>query len=69
VHSVVELQEPDWEAVFDVDPKAARAVRAAVVDEVADTADLVVGGHFPGLRFGRVVTTTGGRTFTTRKGR
>jgi glyoxylase-like metal-dependent hydrolase (beta-lactamase superfamily II) len=63
VHSVVELGEPDWEAVFDVDPKAARAVRAAVADEVADTADVVVGAHFPGLRFGRVVTTTGRRTF------
>jgi len=63
VHSVVELCERDWEAVFDVDPVAARAVRNAVADEVADTADLVVGAHFPGLRFGRVITTGGGRTF------
>jgi glyoxylase-like metal-dependent hydrolase (beta-lactamase superfamily II) len=63
VHSVVELGERDWEAVFDVDPVAARAVRNAVADEVADTADLLVGAHFPDLRFGRVVTTSGGRTF------
>jgi glyoxylase-like metal-dependent hydrolase (beta-lactamase superfamily II) len=63
VHSVVELAEPDWEAVFDVDPVAAGAVRNALADEVTDSADLVVGAHFPGLRFGRVVTTSGHRTF------
>ena len=63
VHSVVELAEPDWQAVFDVDPVAARAVRNRIADEVADTADLVVGAHFPGLRFGRVVTVSGNRSF------
>jgi glyoxylase-like metal-dependent hydrolase (beta-lactamase superfamily II) len=63
VHSVVELAEPDWEAVFDVDPVAARAVRNHIADEVADTPDLVVGAHFPGLRFGRVVTVYGNRSF------
>lgn len=63
VHSVVELYERDWEAVFDVDPVAARAVRNAVADEVADSTDVVVGAHFPGLRFGRVVTAFGNRTF------
>ncbi len=63
VHSVAELHERDWEAVFDLDPAAARAVRNAIADEVADTADLVVGAHFPGLRFGRVVTVAGNRTF------
>jgi glyoxylase-like metal-dependent hydrolase (beta-lactamase superfamily II) len=63
VHSVVELHERDWEAVFDVDPVAARAVRNAIADEVADSTDLVVGAHFPGLRFGRVITAFGNRTF------
>jgi glyoxylase-like metal-dependent hydrolase (beta-lactamase superfamily II) len=63
VHSVVELAEPDWEAVFDVDPLAARAMRNAIADEVADTPALVVGAHFPGLRFGRVVMVSGTRTF------
>lgn len=63
VHSVVELHERDWEAVFDVDPAAARAARNALADEVADSGDLVVGAHFPGLRFGRVVTTSGSRAF------
>ncbi|MFC4948231.1 MBL fold metallo-hydrolase [Pseudonocardia sp. GCM10023141] len=63
VHSVVELAERDWEAVFDVDPVAARAARNALADEVVDGPDLVVGAHFPGLRFGRVVTTSGNRRF------
>ncbi|GAA2881287.1 MBL fold metallo-hydrolase [Pseudonocardia halophobica] len=63
VHSVVELHERDWEAVFDVDPVAASAVRNALADEVADSTDLVVGAHFPGLRFGRVITTFGNRRF------
>jgi glyoxylase-like metal-dependent hydrolase (beta-lactamase superfamily II) len=63
VHSVVELAERDWEAVFDLDPAAASAVRNTLADEVADSPDLVAGGHFPGLRFGRVVTSAGNRTF------
>jgi glyoxylase-like metal-dependent hydrolase (beta-lactamase superfamily II) len=63
VHSVVELAEPDWQAVFDVDPVAASAARNRLADEVADTADLVVGAHFPQLRFGRVVRAGGPRRF------
>jgi glyoxylase-like metal-dependent hydrolase (beta-lactamase superfamily II) len=63
VHSVVELAERDWEAVFDVDPAAASVARNAIADEVADTRDLVVGAHFPDLAFGRVVTTSGSRRF------
>ncbi|MDT7637288.1 MAG: hypothetical protein QOC83_1576 [Pseudonocardiales bacterium] len=63
VHSVVELAEPDWEAVFDVDPAAARAARNTLADEVADTPDLVIGAHFPELRFGRVLRAGGDRRF------
>lgn len=63
VHSVVELAEPDWRAVFDVDPEAASAVRNRLADEVADTPTLVVGAHFPQLRFGRVVRADGPRRF------
>jgi glyoxylase-like metal-dependent hydrolase (beta-lactamase superfamily II) len=62
-HSVVELAEPDWQAVFDVDPLAAQAMRNRLVDEVADTADLVAPGHLPGLAFGRVVTVGERRRF------
>ena len=44
----VELHERDWEAVFDVDPVAARAMRNAIADEALNTPDLVMGAHFPG---------------------
>lgn len=63
VHSVVELEERDWEAIFDIDPVAASAARNAIADDLADTDDLVVGAHFPGLKFGRIVTLNGERKF------
>ncbi|WP_037910766.1 MBL fold metallo-hydrolase [Actinacidiphila yeochonensis] len=63
VHSVVQLGERDWQVIWDVDPAAASAVRNGVADEVADSEDLVVAAHFPGMRFGRVVTTDGPRRF------
>ena len=55
-HSVVELEEPDWQAVFDVDARAAQAMRNRIADELVDTDDLVAAAHFPGLAFGRIVT-------------
>jgi glyoxylase-like metal-dependent hydrolase (beta-lactamase superfamily II) len=63
VHSVVELAEPDWQAVYDMDPAAASAVRNAIADEALGTGDLVVGAHFPRLEFGRMVMTDQGRRF------
>jgi hypothetical protein len=62
---VVELEEPDWEATFDVDPAAARAMRNALADEVADTTDLVAPAHLPGLALGRIVTFGDRRRFVT----
>lgn len=60
-HSVVELAEPDWEAVYDVDKEAAKAVRNAIAEETLDTETYVVPAHFPKMAFGRVVTTPAGR--------
>lgn len=60
-HSVVELAEPDWEAVFDVDPVAATAVRSQIAEDACDTSTLVAAAHFPDLAFGRVITTPSGR--------
>lgn len=60
-HSVVELAEPDWEAVYDVDKEAAKAVRNAIAEEALDTDTYVVPAHFPQMAFGRVVTTPAGR--------
>jgi glyoxylase-like metal-dependent hydrolase (beta-lactamase superfamily II) len=60
-HSTVELTDPRWEAVFDVDKAAGKAVRAKLAAELTDGPDLVAAAHFPGLRFGRLVTVAGER--------
>lgn len=64
VHSVVELTEPDWEAVFDVDPKAAQSVRAALTEELATGGTPAAAAHFPDMRFGRLLKTAGTHTWT-----
>lgn len=62
-HSTVELTDPTWEAVFDLDRAAARKVREQLIDELTDYPDVVAGAHFPGLRFGRLITVGGDRRF------
>lgn len=61
VHSVVELAEPDWQAVYDVDPAMASAVRNTIADEALDHGDLIAAGHFPDLAFGRILKSDGVR--------
>jgi glyoxylase-like metal-dependent hydrolase (beta-lactamase superfamily II) len=63
VHSAVELTDPTWEAVFDVDRVAAKQVRARLIDELTDQPDVVAAAHFPGLRFGRLLTVAGAGRF------
>ncbi|QZS52765.1 MBL fold metallo-hydrolase [Rhodococcus opacus] len=63
VHSTVELEEPDWRAIFDEDPELASQTRNRLADEIAASGDLVAGAHFPGLNFGRMVLTDGQRRF------
>lgn len=60
-HSPVELTDPTWEAVFDLDPAAARRVRADVSDAAADGPDVIAAAHFP---FGRLVTADGVRRYS-----
>jgi glyoxylase-like metal-dependent hydrolase (beta-lactamase superfamily II) len=60
-HSIVELLEDHWEAVYDLDRAAGRAVRAAVAGELLDTEMQAAGGHFPRLQFGRLVTSGSAR--------
>lgn len=62
-HSVVQLSERAWEVIWDIDPAAASAVRNRIADEVADTDDLLVAAHFPGMRFGRILAAGGNRRF------
>ena len=64
-HSLVELTEPNWEAVFDVDPTGARSARERLVSEVTDTPVAIAAAHFPRLQFGRLVTVAGERRWYT----
>ena len=54
-HTPVELIEPGWEFVFDVDLAAARAVREQVSAELLDSHDPAAAAHFPEPYFGRLV--------------
>lgn len=60
-HSSVELTDPAWEAVFDVDPVAAKQVRAGLIDRATDSADVLAPAHFPA---GRLVTVGGERRYS-----
>ncbi len=59
VHSVVELTEEGWEAVFDLDPVVAKAVRSMISDELASSGDRAAAAHFSGFQLGRIVTSEG----------
>jgi glyoxylase-like metal-dependent hydrolase (beta-lactamase superfamily II) len=60
-HSVVELIEPGWQFVFDVDRPAAAAVRRRVAAELLDRQDPAAAAHFPSPQFGRLVRAEAGR--------
>ncbi|GLZ02764.1 hydrolase [Actinomadura sp. NBRC 104412] len=55
VHHPVQLLDDAWERVIDVDEARARAMQIAVARDLVRDGTPVVGAHFPGLRFGRVV--------------
>jgi glyoxylase-like metal-dependent hydrolase (beta-lactamase superfamily II) len=64
VECPLQLAEPDFYAMSDMDPALARRTREAVWAEVEGSATLVGGAHFPGLQFGRVLAGSGRRWFT-----
>jgi hypothetical protein len=51
----VQLDEPSWQALGDVDPDLAARVRCRLFRELEDPNSLAAGAHFPELQFGRVV--------------
>ncbi len=57
----VQLEEPEWSGLGDVDPRLARRSQEALAREVEGTGALVGTSHFPGLTFGRVMTGEGRR--------
>lgn len=58
LHCPAELMSDDWEMMADVDPALARRTRAAFARELEGSGVPVAAAHFPGLRFGRLLTAT-----------
>ncbi len=60
----VQLEETEWGAMSDIDPKMSARTREALFKELEGTNDLMIGAHFPGLQFGRVMMGEGKRYFS-----
>ncbi len=61
VHCPAELVENEWEAIVDVDPALAARTREALARELEAEGTPAAAAHFPGLRFGRVLSGEGRR--------
>jgi glyoxylase-like metal-dependent hydrolase (beta-lactamase superfamily II) len=57
----VQLEEPEWSGVGDMDPALARRTQEAVAKEIEEGNALATASHFPGLTFGRVLRGEGKR--------
>ena len=64
VECPLQLEEPDFHAMSDVDPELAARTREALWRELEGTEALVTAAHFPGLQFGRVLRGEGRRYFS-----
>jgi glyoxylase-like metal-dependent hydrolase (beta-lactamase superfamily II) len=64
VECPLQLEEPDFYALSDVDPALAARTREALWRELEGTDTAVTAAHFPGLEFGRVLVGTGRRFFS-----
>jgi glyoxylase-like metal-dependent hydrolase (beta-lactamase superfamily II) len=64
VECPLQLEEPDFYVLSDVDPALAARTRETLWRELEGTSAVIAGAHFPGLEFGRVLAGTGKRTFT-----
>jgi len=64
VECPLQLEEPDFYALSDVDPALAARTREALWRELEGTDVAVSAAHFPGLQFGRVLAGTGRRLFS-----
>lgn len=51
----VQLDEPAWHSLGDVDPALAGRTRERLWRELEDDRTAGAGAHFPGLQFGRVL--------------
>jgi glyoxylase-like metal-dependent hydrolase (beta-lactamase superfamily II) len=51
----IQLDEPSWQSIGDVDPQLAARVRERLFRELEGDGVVGVGAHFPELQFGRVL--------------
>jgi glyoxylase-like metal-dependent hydrolase (beta-lactamase superfamily II) len=61
VHCPVELTDPEWGLIQDVDPALAKRTRFNLTARIEDGSTHVTAGHFPGMSFGRVLAGQAGR--------
>lgn len=59
----IQLEDSEWSAMSDIDPKLSARSREAMFKELEGTNDVAVASHFPGLEFGRVLRGEGKRYF------
>jgi glyoxylase-like metal-dependent hydrolase (beta-lactamase superfamily II) len=60
----VQLDEPTWHSIGDVDPALADRTRERLWRELENEHSIGVGAHFPELRYGRVLPGTARRWLT-----
>jgi glyoxylase-like metal-dependent hydrolase (beta-lactamase superfamily II) len=60
----LQLDEPTWHSIGDVDPALADRTRERLWRELEDGHTIGAGAHFPELRFGRVLSGAGRRWVT-----
>jgi glyoxylase-like metal-dependent hydrolase (beta-lactamase superfamily II) len=63
IHCPVELLDDEWEGMADVDPELAKRTRVALLRELEGEDVPVAAAHFEGLRFGRLLTGSGSRSW------
>ena len=54
MHHALQCREPEWSTIFDTDPKQSAASRRKFLNDVADTAKLILPIHFPSPTVGLI---------------
>ncbi len=47
MHRPVQVAKPQWSSIFCTDPAPSRATRQALVEQHADSGQLILAAHFP----------------------
>ena len=59
----IQIEDAEWGAISDVDPKLAKRTRESLFKELEGGQDVAVASHFSELKFGRVLLGEGKRYF------